>query len=341
MVLDSIRRAGAKIYTDTHVIGIVGRVGSVVGVVTNHNHMLLCDLVLACTGTTPVTVLAEHCNIPMLHKNGILVDDQLRTSVRDIYAAGAVAALKNPQTGTHETRPLWNAAILQGQTAAAAMTGRYELAAQPFGVSWHATQLGELCMLTVGNPQHWTENAKTLTNSNKGSYRRLSIAGDCLVGYLSLGPTQPDSLAIKRIIDEGLSVRDVKEALLKGDFDARKYFSRQQSRAAIDMVTSGKLPAANLTQRPAPLSYPSPATHAILNAYPPRSTDALPPFIGAGDAIEMSPRQTEPLNEPIAASRNFWSYNDKGSALIQRHPSSQALWFQRDRNGQFVTQEER
>ncbi len=280
MVLDSIRRAGAKIYTDTHVMGIVGRVGSVIGVVINHDQMLPCDLVLACTGTTPVTTLAEHCNIPMMHKNGILVDDQLRTSVRNIYAAGAVAALKNPQTETYETRPLWHAAVLQGQTVAAAMTGHYELAAQPFGVPWHATQLGELFMLTVGNPQHWTGNAITLTNNNKGYYRRLSIVGDRLVSYLSLGPTQPDSLAIKHIIDEGLSIRDVKEALLKGDFDARKYFSRQQSRVAIDMVTSGKLPAIN------------------------------------------------------------WSYSDKVPAYIARRSSSQALWFQKDRNCQFVTQGE-
>jgi len=341
MVLDSIRRAGAKIYTDTYVIGIVGRVGAVVGVVTNHNQMLPCELVLACTGTTPVTTLAEHCNIPMMHKNGILVDDQLRTSVRDIYAAGAVAALKNPQTGTYETRPLWHAAVLQGRTVAAAMTGHYELAARSFGVPWHATQLGELCMLTVGNPQHWTKNAITLTNSNKGSYRRLSIVGNSLVGYLSLGPTQPDSLAIKRIIDEGLSIRDVKEALLKGAFDARKYFSRQQSRAAIDMVTSGKLPVVNSTQRPAPLSYQSPATHSILHAYPPYNTDALPLLLPVGNAGGMSPRQTEPLNEPVPASRNLWSYSDKVPAFITRPPSSQVLWFQKDRNGQFVMQGER
>lgn len=340
MVLDSIRRAGAKIYTDTHVIGIVGRVGSVVGVVTNHNHMLPCDLVLACTGTTPVTILAEHCTIPMMHKNGILVDDQLRTSVRDIYAAGAVAALKNPQTGTYETRPLWHAAVLQGQKVAAAMTGHNELAAQPFGVPWHATQLGELCMLTVGDPQHWTGNAITLTNSNKGSYRRLSIVGDRLVSYLSLGPTQPDSLAIKRIIDEGLSIRDVKEALLKGDFDARKYFSQQQSRAAIDMVTSGKLPVINWTQWPTPLAHPSPTTHSVLNAYSPRNTDALPPPLTVGNAMGMGPRQTEPLNGPMPTPLNLWSYSDKVPAFITRRPPSQALWFQKDRNCQFVMQGE-
>src|SRR5207244_6620196 len=60
MVLDHTRRAGAKIYTETEVIGIVGRVGSVAGIVTNRHQMLPCQLVLVCTGTTPVTTLAEQ-----------------------------------------------------------------------------------------------------------------------------------------------------------------------------------------------------------------------------------------------------------------------------------------
>src|SRR5207248_9106607 len=71
-----------------------------------------------------------------------------------------------------------------------------------------------------------------------------------LVGYLSIGSVQPDSLAIKSIIDEGLSIRHLKKALLKGDFDARKYLSRWRSQEALDMVTSGKVPAVK------PLYYP-------------------------------------------------------------------------------------
>lgn len=292
MVLDSIRRAGAKVYTGTQVVGIVGRVGSVIGVVTNHHQMLLCDLVLACNGTTPVTTLAERCNIPMAHKNGILVDDQLRTNVRGIYAAGDVAALKNSQTQDYERRPQWYAAVLQGRTVAAAMTGYYELASQPFGVPWHATQLGELYMLTVGNPLSWTEDVTTLTNSNKRSYRRMTIIGDRLVGYLSLGSTQPDSLAIKRIIDEGLPIRDVKEILLKGDFDARKYFSWQQSRVALDMVTSGELPVVNWAQGSSPLVRSLSTTHPALKAYAPRNTYVLPSIPTVSN---VGARQTEPI----------------------------------------------
>src|SRR2546421_4255772 len=240
MVLEAIQRAGAMVYTETEAVGIVGRVGGVAGVVTNQQQLLPCQLGLACTGTAPVTSMARHCDVPMKHKQGILVDDQLRTNVPHIYAAGDVAAILDPQTGIYTPRAQWYAAVLQGRMAAASMTGAPR--EEGFGVPWHATRLGDLLMLTVGNVLQWQDTITTLTDSSRGSYRRICVIDDRLVGYLSLGPAQPDSLAIKRIIDEGLSIRDIKKALLKGTFDARKYFSRQRTNAAQRMVTTGKLP---------------------------------------------------------------------------------------------------
>jgi NADPH-dependent 2,4-dienoyl-CoA reductase/sulfur reductase-like enzyme len=249
MVLERIRRAGAKVYTQTEVIGVVGRVGAVNGVVTNQHQFLPCQLVLACTGTAPATALATHCDLPMKCKRGILVDDQLRTSVRCIYAAGDVAALKDPQSGEYVPRAQWYAAVLQGRIAAAAMTGS-AAHEEGFGVPWHATRLGQLSMLTIGNPLQLRDTATTLTDSSKGSYRRLSIVDDRLVGYLSLGPSQPDGLAIKRLIDEERSIRHIKKALLKGNFDARKYFSHQRTYAAHLMVQTGTLPVPGIQEFP-------------------------------------------------------------------------------------------
>lgn len=240
LVLESIQRAGAMVYTGSEVIGIVGRVGVVAGVVTNHQQLLPCQLVLVCTGTSPVSSLARHCDFPVQHQQGIIVDDQLRTSARDIYAAGDVAAILDPQTGRHAPRAQWYSAVLQGRIAAAAMAGAP--INDGFGVPWHATRLGELSMLSVGNALQWQDSITTLTDSSRGSYRRICVIDDRLVGYLSLGPVQPDSLAIKRIIDEGLPIRDIKKALLRGTFDARKYFSRQRTFAAQRMVTTGRIP---------------------------------------------------------------------------------------------------
>jgi NAD(P)H-nitrite reductase large subunit len=251
MVLAEVRHAGAKVYTETEVLGIIGRVGLVAGVMTTQQQMLPCQLVLVCTGTAPVTELAQHCDLPMKHRQGILVDDQLRTSVRHIYAAGDVAALRDPLTGKYAPRAQWHAAVLQGRTAATAITGAGE--PERFGVSWHATRLGDLSMLTVGSPLSASKNIEPLTAQRKGSYYRLLLTDDRLVGYLSLGAMQPDSLAIKRIIDEGLPVREITKDLLHGKFDARAYFSRKRSYAAHRMLSTGQLPT------------PLPPVHGILS----------------------------------------------------------------------------
>ena len=241
MVLDHARHAGAKIHMHTEAVGVVGRLGSAVGVVTSQRQMIPCQLVLVCTGTAPDTSLAKYCSVPILQQQGLVVDEQLRTNIRDIYAAGDVAALKNPQTGRYETQAQWYAAVQQGRAVAAAMTGNYDRNKHAMGVPWHATNVGELYMLTVGTPFATIKGSTTLTDRGKKKYRRISIMNDRLVGYLSLGTVQPDSLAMKRIIDEGLSISKVKKALLKGNFDARKYFSQSQSRNVQEMVTSGKL----------------------------------------------------------------------------------------------------
>ncbi|HEY6539741.1 MAG TPA: NAD(P)/FAD-dependent oxidoreductase, partial [Ktedonobacteraceae bacterium] len=243
MVLDSIERAGAQVYTETEALGIVGRVGTVAGVVTNRQQLLPCQLVLICTGTSALTSLARHCDVKMKHKQGILVDEQLRTSVPHIYAAGDIAAIKDPQTGLYAPRAQWYAAVSQGRLVAACMTGSPPT--EELGIPWHATRLGGLSMLTIGNVLQWQDTTTTLTDSSKNSYRRIAVIDDRMVGYLSLGPSQPDSLAIKRIVEEGLSIRDIKKSLLKGTFDARSYFSRRRTYSAQRMVTTGKMPVAD------------------------------------------------------------------------------------------------
>ncbi|HLZ60322.1 MAG TPA: FAD-dependent oxidoreductase [Ktedonosporobacter sp.] len=275
MVLNRIRRSGITIYTETEVAGIVGRVGVVAGVITNQQQMIPCQLVLSCTGTQPVSSLAKHCSIPIRYKRGIIVDDKLRSSVRDIYAAGDVAALKNPLTGEYEPRAQWYAAVSQGRIAGTMLADQSELARQPFGVQWHATHVGDLSMLTVGDPLSMSERIVTLTDTSQGGYRRVTLLDDHLVGYLSLGPAQPDSLAIKRIIDEGRPVSNIIKRLLKGNIDARKYLSEIGSRAAEGMLTSPQLPPLNLVPNPL-----SPVEWRPMN-------EPLAPVAGAGNISEL------------------------------------------------------
>jgi NAD(P)H-nitrite reductase large subunit len=296
MVLNNVRRAGAIIHTETEAAAIVGRVGTVAGVITNTNEMLPCQLVLCCTGTRPAQGLAQQCTVPMKFKNGILVDDRLRTSVRDIYAAGDVAALLNPQTGDYETRAQWYAAVTQGKIVGAMMAGHSEVAKQPFGAPWHATHLGELSMLTVGNPLSGRDNvqADIYTDTSRGGYCRIAIVNDRLVGYLSVGATQPDGLSIKRLIDEGHAIGDIIKPLLKGTFDAREYFSKTNARTVKKLVTQ---PLPNLEQ-PQTLQLSEPRTYKPQPAVPMIPAAGQRDEIGLEKQIQRVVGAGEPYQQP-------------------------------------------
>jgi NAD(P)H-nitrite reductase large subunit len=281
MVLNTVRRSGVLVHMETEVVGIVGRVGAVAGVITNQQEMLPCQLVLCCTGTQPALDLPHHSNVPMKFQGGVMVDDKMRTSVRDIYAAGDVAALRNPQTGKYEPRALWYAAIAQGRVAGSMLAGYRDPNRQPFGVQWHATHLGELCMLTVGEPLRDDSDVQVLTDNSQGGYRRLTVMGDRLIGYLALGPTQPDGLAIKRIIDESYSVRDMIKPLLKGQFDARRYFSRPRAKTR-QLPPAQTVPEVNAPKPASAAAFAEQKRTALLPAEPQYGTfeDEINPFSG-------------------------------------------------------------
>ena len=344
MVMESIRRAGVSIYTNTQALGIVGRIGCVAGVITNNQQMIPCQLVIACTGTQAVSTLAQRCTLPMDCGNGIRVDDQLRTSVPGIYAAGDVAALRDPLTGKYEPRALWYAAVTQGRRVASAMlgveSGKQTDTPQGFGVQWHATHLGDLSMLTVGNPLLASDDAKqitALTETSNNGYRRIVLLGDRLLGYLSLGQTQPDSLAVKRIIDEGLPVASFTKALLKGTFDARSLISQQQGRAVKNLLTTRRLPA--LTTQP--LGLPTPMQASVTTG----SLPAMPrrEYMGAttNGADETSQHHTDPLapaaslpQQPSPAPQQDGTLNRRETGPLQHFEEEEIAPF----TGKLVSQ---
>lgn len=250
LLLRHLEQRGAHIYTETTLGSIIGSVGVVTGVVTGEQQMIACQLVLACTGSSPDTRLASHCTQPILHerKRGMFVNDQLHTNVPGIYAAGDVAALRNPLTSAHEQRAQWYAAVEQGHTAAAMLTGAGQ--EMPFfGVPWHATRIGELSILTVGNTTEPVAGMRIYIDASKGGYRRLAVVNNRLVGYLALGSAQPDGLAVKCIVDEALPLNDTGERLLKGTFETHHLLSQRRARAvnAIHtvnaLVETGMVPA--------------------------------------------------------------------------------------------------
>ncbi|MEH0431955.1 NAD(P)/FAD-dependent oxidoreductase [Streptomyces turgidiscabies] len=84
------------------------------------------DVVIVGVGIMPNIALAQEAGLEV--DNGIRVDERLRTSYPDIYAAGDVANAFHPLLGKHIRVEHWANALHQPQTAARAMLGRQDAA---------------------------------------------------------------------------------------------------------------------------------------------------------------------------------------------------------------------
>jgi 3-phenylpropionate/trans-cinnamate dioxygenase ferredoxin reductase subunit len=87
------------------------------------------DLVLVGVGVTPNVQLAADAGLHI--DNGITVDEHLRTSDLDVFAAGDVANTWHPERGERLRVEHWANARRQGTLAARAMIGRAEADTEP------------------------------------------------------------------------------------------------------------------------------------------------------------------------------------------------------------------
>lgn len=229
-----LQRQGVEVRLETEVAGVVGRMGVAAGVLTTEGAFLPGQLIIVAIGVQPDVRLARGGGMGADIGKGVRAYRQMQTEVASVYAAGAVARVRDPQTGGWESRAQWYFAFQQGRLAGAALAGARIPAGSEsgaMGAFWHATQFGKLSILAAGAPtlsdrEH--RDYEVLTNGSASFYRRLVLRDHRVVGYLAVGANPPAGLAIKRIIDEQMDVREVTRQLLGESFDARAFFTRQQ-----------------------------------------------------------------------------------------------------------------
>ena len=118
---DLHREHGVDLHLSTQVAEIVGT-GTAQGVRTADGLVIEGDLVVVGVGAAPRDELARAAGLGV--ENGIVVDELLRTSAPDIFAAGDVASTWNARYNRRVRMEHWANALNQGQTAARNMLGQ-------------------------------------------------------------------------------------------------------------------------------------------------------------------------------------------------------------------------
>ena len=104
------------------------------------------DLVVVCTGSRPALGFLIPGQVDTAE--GILVDEQMRSSIPTLYAAGDVAQGKNLLSGRHEIIGLWASARYQGRAAGRSLAGA--AAGYAGGVPHNITHVGGMLFASVG-----------------------------------------------------------------------------------------------------------------------------------------------------------------------------------------------
>jgi len=148
------------------------------------------DLLLVATGVRAETGYLKDSGITC--GQGILVDDTMRTSVGNVWAAGDVCQARGFFAGPQVLNSILPAAVDQGRIAGMAMAGDPALKAYPGGVplnTYHFFGQHAISVGTAGGPQGAGEDAveeARQADSKAGAYLRVSLRNNRLQGIFGI-----------------------------------------------------------------------------------------------------------------------------------------------------------
>ena len=169
----------------------VDEAGNITEVILSTGERVPCDLIIMAAGVRPRIQLALDSGIAA--ERAITVDDHLRTSAPDVYAAGDCTGLSG----------VWPDAMAQGKAAAENMAGIDTVYEKPYPFKNTSNFFG-VTMLSVGRLD-LTEGAEIIVHKTDKEYKKAIVKDGKLTGYLSMGDISNSGLYL-HLIKNGIDV---------------------------------------------------------------------------------------------------------------------------------------
>jgi nitrite reductase (NADH) large subunit len=207
MLQMDLKRLGINCVLNAVTTEILGN-DQVTGVFLQDGRKLEAEIIVAATGVRPNVKLASNAGVKT--RTGIVVDERLRTSVNDVYAAGDAIEFNGQVYGTIPP------AIEQAKIAAANMDGNLR---QVYKGTIQATTLriAGITLTSIGivNPQGSGYEEVKSKRQDDGAYKKIVLQNGKIAGAIFLGDKEGIS-EIRKLMEQGTDVSRHKNDLLDG-----------------------------------------------------------------------------------------------------------------------------
>ena len=190
---------------------------------------IVADVVIMATGIRTNLEWLEGSGIEMSGEpgGGIVVDEHLRSSVNNVYAAGDVARGKNLVTGALEVHAIEPTAQEHGRVVGANMAGR-DLAYRG-SLVMNIVEVLDLDIASFGQWEDPSAEVYVAVRRDRSQYRKLLFHGGRLTGAVICGPaadiwTTNDVGMLKGLVYSCVDLSAWKAHLGKNPFDVKPAF---------------------------------------------------------------------------------------------------------------------
>ncbi|WP_149539464.1 FAD-dependent oxidoreductase [Siccirubricoccus phaeus] len=169
---------------------------------------LPCDLLVVSIGVEPDTAFLAQSGI-MLDRGLVVVDELLRTSAPNVFAAGDVTSFYDPVFARRRHIEHWDNAEKQGRLAARNMLGqrrRYD------DVSYFFCDIGDVSFSMLGAPEEAEERIGRGSLEEK-SFALFYLKGDLPRALFTVGRPVEETSGAKGLIRYRVNLREVKGRL--------------------------------------------------------------------------------------------------------------------------------
>ena len=215
-----LERAGVDLHTTLTAQEIVGKQGHVDHAILQNGERVACDMVVVAIGVRPNTAPVEPSEETGIQVNrGIVVDDHMRTTAPDVYAAGDCCAAYDMLIDDNRTIAIWPTAYRQGAIAGANMAGAERI--YEGGFPMNAVEVYGVPTISVGitDPQENIDEYEIMESYDREAltYKKIVLKHNRIVGTIFIGDIDRAGIYTGLIRDR-VDVTPFKAHLLSGNF---------------------------------------------------------------------------------------------------------------------------